>query len=302
MAKVGRPLSTEQMRLLIALIGALANRGDAVVLSSIIARLGVSEDEARSIIDTLVDLAGISPGFSVAEIDAAEGVSIPSTMESHGKALRLTLGETVAIDAALERLGVAQDDPLRTTVLEAIASPAVAERDQGRMARQFADPAVASRIMTCSQALYYGTGLRFLYKGSSDDEPRERRAMPLSISENEGFWYLEAVDAKTGGHKSFRFDRMDEITEDLEVEAPAPIEAPEHMVELSFSNTAMLELLEWPRLELLGDPATPPVRARIPYYGGLWLVRRLAACGSSVEIFDEELREAVRAYAASQLG
>ena len=56
MPKVGRPLSTEQTRLLITLVCALANSGDAIVLSSIIARLGISEEEARSIIHGLVTL------------------------------------------------------------------------------------------------------------------------------------------------------------------------------------------------------------------------------------------------------
>ena len=45
MADAGRPLSTEQTRLLVTLVGALSAGGDALVLSSIIARLGISETD-----------------------------------------------------------------------------------------------------------------------------------------------------------------------------------------------------------------------------------------------------------------
>lgn len=301
MAKVGRPLSTEQTRLLVTLVGALAHRGDAVVLSSVIARLGIPEDDARAAIDTLVNLGAISPSFSIAELDSTEGVSIPQTMESHGKILRLTPSETIAIDAALKRLGVFDDDPLRTSLLETLASPAVGEKDYAQIARQLATPEVAHRVMQCSQALFYGTGLRFLYEGSADDAPRARRVLPLSLSETDGTWYLEAVDAESSLHRSFRLDRMDAIEEDLEVGALSPIEEPEDSVELIFSSTEMLELLDWPRLELLGNPSELPLRARIPYFGGLWLVRRLAACGASVEILDADLAAAVRAYAEQEL-
>lgn len=301
MPKVGRPLSTEQTRLLITLICALANSGDAIVLSSIIARLGISEEEARSIIDGLVNLGAISPSFSVAELDGTEGVEIPKTMGSHGKVLRLTPSETLAVDSAFKRLGSFDDDPLRQSVLSALASPAVSEKDYERVTHQWSNADVLDRVMKCSQALFYGTGLRFLYQGSSDDAPRLRRVQPFTLSENGGFWYLEAADAEEGAHRSFRLDRMEDIEEDLEVGGLTLEEEPEREVELEFSSTKMLDLLEWPRLRLLGNPGDVPVRASIPYYGGLWLVRRLAACGSSVKIADPELAQAVRDYAAQQL-
>jgi len=305
MARSGRPLSTDQTRLLVALVGALAHRGDAVVLSSLIARLGISEDEARSIIDSLIDLGAISPGFAVAELDGAEGIAIPRTMESHGKVLRLTPSETFAIDCALTRLGMYDDDPLRTKILHALASPAVPEKRYARMAAQLANPDVSRRIMKCSQALFYGTGLRFRYRGGNDAAPRMRRVQPISLSEDEGMWYLEAIDAESGGRRSFRLDRMDAIEEDFDPPIPArasaPSEEPPHEVALTFFSTDMLRLLDWPRIQLQGDPDAPPVRATIPYYGGMWLVRRLAACGSAVAIEDPEIAEAVRAYARTQL-
>ena len=301
MPKVGRPLSTEQTRLLITLVGVLSNRGDAVVMSAIIARLGLSEDEARAAIDALVDLGAISPSFSVAELDGTEGVSIPATMESHGKVLRLTPSETVAIDRALRRLGAYDDDPLRTSILEALASPSVSDEDLSQVAAQMSNPDVAHKVMQCSQALFYGSGLRFLYQGTSDEAPRQRAAMPISLKEEEGLWYLEAADAESGAHRSFRLDRMDGIAEDPDVRVPAPREESAREVELLFADTSMLELLEWPRLQLLGDPRETPVRARIPYYGGLWLVRRLAACGSGVTVCDSDLAAAVADYARREL-
>lgn len=301
MAKVGRPLSTGQTRLIVTLIGALAHRGDALVLSSIIARLGISEDEARALLDALVDLGAISPGFAVAELGSAEGISIPRTMESHGKVLRLTPSETLAIDSALKRLGALDDDPLRASILDALSSPAVSEEDFARRARQLSNPDVAHRVMRCAQALLYGFGLRFLYKGTADGTPRTRHVRPISIKESEGLWYLEAADGKSGALRSFRLDRMDAIEEDPSVvELPATVE-PAREVELIFRSTAMLELLDWPHLRYLGPPDEVPLRVRIPYYGGLWLVRRLAACGSAVGILDAELARAVGAYAAHEL-
>ena len=301
MAKVGRPLSTEQTRLLIALIGALSERGDAIVLSAIIARLGISEDDARGIVDSLIDLGALSPSFAVAELSSTEGLTIPSTMESHGKTLRLTPGETLAIDSALKRLGTLDDDPLRTSILEALAAPGVTDQDFTRLAKQFADPGVAHRIMQCSQALLYGTGISFLYQGDADAAPRRRHAMPISLSEDEGIWYLEAADADSQGLRTFRLDRMDAIEEDFSIETIAPREEPAREVELAFASLRMLELLDWPHLQVLSEPGELPVRARLPYYGGLWLVRRLAACGSDVVILDDDLAQAVRGYAEQEL-
>lgn len=302
MGKPGRRLSTEQTRLLIALVGALANSGDALMLSSVVARLGISEQDGRAAIDALVDLGGLSPAFAVTELEEADGLAIPSTMGGHGKILRLTASETFAIDSALKRLGVYDDDPLRASILEALSSPSVTEDDLARAARQLADPQVAHRVMQIAQALYYGSGLRFSYRGSQDESPRERIALPLSLREEEGVWYLEAADTqKDGAVRSFRVDRMDDIAEDASVLRVQPRREAERMVGLVFNDPSMLDLLDWPRMEIDGSRSQAPVRARMPYYGGLWLVRRLAACGGTVEIEDEELAQAVRAYAADQL-
>ena len=78
MGKPGRRLSTEQTRLLIALVGALANSGDALMLSSVVARLGISEQDGRAAIDSLVDLGGMSPAFAVAELEEAFDITIPT--------------------------------------------------------------------------------------------------------------------------------------------------------------------------------------------------------------------------------
>ena len=301
MADAGRPLSTEQTRLLVTLVGALSAGGDALVLSSIIARLGISETEARGILDELVDLGAISPSFAVAELDGAEGVEIPRTIGSHGKVLRLTPSETLAIDSALKRLGTLDDDPLRASILEALASPDVTERDLDRASLQLTDPAVAPRIMQCSQALFYGSGLRFLYQGDADAAPRERAARPISLEETEGLWYLEAADAETGAHRSFRLDRMDEVVEDPDLPELPVHEEPAREVGLVFHDISMLDLLEWPHLVRTSEPGAVPVEARIPYYGGSWLVRRLTACGGTVDILDGDLAQAVRAYAEQEL-
>ncbi|MDO5107555.1 MAG: WYL domain-containing protein, partial [Coriobacteriaceae bacterium] len=265
MADAGRPLSTEQTRLLVALVGALSAGGDALVLSSVIARLGISESEARGIFDELIDLGAISPSFAVAELDGTEGVEIPRTIGSHGKVLRLTPSETLAIDSALKRLGALDGDPLRTSILDALASPDVTEQDLDRASLQLTDPAVAPRIMQCSQALFYGSGLRFLYQGDADAAPRERAARPISLEETEGLWYLEAADAETGAHRSFRLDRMDEIVEDPDLPELAVHEEPAREVGLIFHDAAMLDLLEWPRLVRISEPDATPIEARIPY-------------------------------------
>ena len=301
MADAGRPLSTEQTRLLVALVGALSAGGDALVLSSVIARLGISETEARGILDELIDLGAISPSFTVAELDGAEGIEIPRTIGSHGKVLRLTPSETLAIDSALKRLGALDGDPLRTSILDALASPDVTEQDLDRASLQLTDPAVAPRIMQCSQALFYGSGLRFLYQGDADAAPRERAARPISLEETEGLWYLEAADAETGAHRSFRLDRMDGIVEDPDLPELTVHEEPAREVGLVFHDAAMLDLLEWPHLVRTSEPDATPIEARIPYYGGSWLIRRLAACGGTVDILDGDLAQAVRAYAEQEL-
>jgi proteasome accessory factor C len=43
------------------------------------------------------------------------------------------------------------------------------------------------------------------------------------------------------------------------------------------------------------------VTANIPYFGGLWLPRRLAACGGTVDVEDNEVRGMMLRYARERL-
>ena len=123
----GRIGAVDEARELVALVSSLSEAGDALSAEAVAARLGTTPERAEK----LIGLVGTS--------SSSGGIGLPLTLEEDGEAtlafsggvrgrrLRLTRGETVALSAALERLGVSPDDLLRGRLEAALGAEPVRE-------------------------------------------------------------------------------------------------------------------------------------------------------------------------------
>lgn len=299
----GRPGALAEARELIALVASLSEAGDALTEEAVSARLGVSPERARRLIELVLTAAGAG-GARLPLVEEADGVTLAFSQGVHGRRLRLTRGETVALAAALERLGVPGDDPLRQRLEDSSSSEPVSPDLVERLLGGRSDEA-AEALEACADALARRSALTFSYrKGERPGEPERRLVSPLRLSLEEGTWYLVAHDLVRGAERTFRLDRMSDL-EPARASAPAAEapEAPRRTVRLVFTDRRFLDLLPWHDLVPAGDdPETGGAAYVTPHYGGEWLARMVAACGGTCTTDDPELRAEVERYVAGELG
>ena len=126
---------------------------------------------------------------------------------------------------------------------------------------------------------------------------------PRGLRNADGVWYLDAYDPSRQGERVFRLDRMtDVLIAPAEELPPEPRQtSPEREVRITFRDRHYLELLAWPGLHVERDDGSVVV-TRIPYYGGEWLPRRIAACAGAAFTSDGEVKALAVAYAHRKLG
>jgi len=306
----GRQGALGEARELVALVNALGEEGDAMSVKGVATRLGVTTEHARHLLEMILTAGGESGGYLPLSIDDEDRIVLTFSLGAvGGKTVRLSHAETQALAAALDMVGLSSDDPLREKLEQGFAHvPHEDEpRDGGKVPSaplSSGDERLAGLLVTCAAALEEGRCLSFVYRGVLDDEPRTRTARPLTLDHEDGHWYLEATDLPTGGHRRFRVDRMDAVepvdaaaapgggNERVAADGTVPASPPQ-MVTLVFDDPSYLGVLYWPKLEVM---ATEGARtwARIPSYGGAWLVRHLCACGGHVQCDDRDVTDRAR--------
>ena len=297
----GRRGSLTEARELVALASSLSEAGDSLSVEAVAARLGVDESRARKLVELL------------ASSQTADGTMLPLVREVggeltllldggvRGRRLRLSRAETTALLAALDRMGVAGDDPLRERLASSLSEAALSEGSVRKTLGEMSSGTDA--LPVCSRALLEGAELGFFYQGARGGRTG-RRVRPERVFHEGGHWYLEAFDLVRQGRRTFRLDRMSEVAEnprEAEALAPGHPAREARTVTLLFSDSHYLDLLPWHDLSVEKRDGDGPVRATTPYYGGLWLPRMIAACGGAVTTDDRELSSLVRSYALSQL-
>ena len=300
----GRHGALDEARELVALVSSLSEAGDALTVDAVSARLGVAPERARKLLSLVMSSSvGDGAGLPLVE-DGEDEISLLLDEGMRGRAVRLTRAEALALAAALDRIGVGRDDPVRLSVEEALFSSPVDENQVERLLGAGRAPS-GGTLMTCASAIYERRALVFCYRGAQDMGQARRTVLPRGLRSEEDSWYLDAWDLDRRAERTFRLDRMS----DVEV-TPAPAagagaekgeQAPAREVGVTFEDERALSLLPWHGLTVEGRNEEGLVRARVAYYGGDWLVRILAACGGTATTDDPELAERVRSYAAALL-
>lgn len=303
-AATGRPGALDEARELVALVSSLSEAGDALTVEAVSSKLLVSPERARKLISLVGDLAaGGGTGLPLTEDEGEDGVVLAYSGGLRGRRLRLTRRETVALAAALERIGVGPDDPVRSRI-ESSLSPAEASREVvGRVGAAPQGKEAPAALETCALACAYRHELSFGYRRVGEDARTRRRAAAQRLRHEGDAWYLDALDLERGGERTFRVDRMEDVRDLGRLSGrPAGAQAPSRarVVEIEFDDPRYLDLLSWHRLELTSRTETG-ARGRIPYFGGMWLPRMIAACGGHARTSDEEVAALVRSYAQGEL-
>ena len=297
----GRHGALDEARELVSLLTSLSEAGDALAPDAVAERLGVSRERANKLIG-LVLTSAAGDGSVLPLVEDGEEVTLLLSDGMRGRSLRLTRSETLALVAALERLGVPGDDPLRAR-LESSLSALVSE-EQARRTLGASDSPVSTQVTACARALAGRRALSFSYR-KPGSAPERRLAAPLGLRHEDGTWYLDARDLERGGERTFRLDRMSDMADGGAVAAQGH-EADNRearLVRVYFSDPRYLDLLPWHDLEVLSrDDGEAPIVAETPYYGGMWLPRMIAACAGTAHTNDAEVTALVRAYAGQALG
>ena len=304
----GRKDATERIRELVSLLGSLSKTGDTVTLDAISSRLGISHEDAKALMDIVCQASGEeSSGLLISANDDLTEYTLQYP-EVRGRPIRLTSAETVAVVHALDRAGIDDGDPLRSRLNEAFSSPEIQE-DMVRksLAENRAFPAqdVGETLFCCARAQADRREIVFSYRGIKDERPHTRRAMVMQLFASHDIWYVQALDLNLHQERTFRIDRMSGITIGNTAEPQTTLSKDSsntRMIRITFSSEDCLTALEWNELRVL-HRSEGCITCEIPYYGpqSLWLVRRIAACGDSIRVEDQELAAAVREYVTQLL-
>ena len=303
----GRKGGDATARQLVVLLSALDDEGDTITVDGIASRLGVDAEQARRLMRLLVAASASEDVFlPISVSDDESEIELQFAGGVRGHRVRLTRSETLALDAALERAGIGADDAVRSTLADSFSCRDRSAEEVRRMVAATGSPEQAANLEACSSALLDGLAVEFPYQASGDEAPRSRRVEPMGIRAEGDDWYLDAFDLDRQAERTFRLDRMGEVRQAGRASGrrvpSAATGTTGHGREVSvvFHDPVMLDVFEWWHLRVTrrdGDA----VEATLPWLGGQWLVRHLAACGGSVEVRDAELAAAVRDYARSWL-
>jgi hypothetical protein len=328
--------SIERTRHALALAAGLSHSGDRAQTRSVALRLGVDENEARLLFELLLASGGDEPLSTRLPLapNAHDGIANTASIAHPTaiKALRLLPEEAQSLAAAFDWLGLDGGNELRKSI-ERCYFPLTAE-DGGHIKAPQVAPTVdiTATLDDLSQALLADLALAFVYRPaqvsgeasfSRDDAALQgedtppaplRHVRPLALRHERERWYLDAFDLDRQAQRCFRVDRMSELVtfDASDLPLPASISAgsglpyaevsPLRMVNLTFADRETLERFDWPGLEVMGH-GQGRINCQIPWYPQRdWLPRHLAACGSRVRIYDEQLKAEVRRYAQQFLG
>ena len=301
----GRTGAGNDLREIMALLGSLESEGATLTPEVVKDRLGVSIEHANKLIN-LISTACVDTNYYLPLGDTEDGgVFLSRSKGVTGRAARLTQNETHALLEALDALHFPADDPLRSDILAAFGSPKVNEKDLQEHVEEVLSSQDNETLEACSRAISEGSGISFSYLSTGQTVATRRQVTPQAVRRANGQWYLDACYGPDASSlRTFRVDRMREVRitapkAELPQQASREAQA-ERKVGITFANASPLDLFEWPGLEVLGRHGELIV-AQLPYYGGNWLPRHLAACGELASSSDEDLAQRVRTLASALL-
>lgn len=314
----GRKNISSAVYKLVLLATAFRDSFDAVELSAVQSRFGISSEEAAILMELLqlTDENGYLPLPLTGDQDT---LTLVGESPFRTRRLVLTDEETLALKEAFTTLALPQE----SVFWKLLKSPYTADSSS--------DDASGSRVskshtkevdafLTCSNAIAESQVISFVYRsemafveaqGNKEAVVSQRDVLPYQLSYGENGWLIEGIDLGLEQQRVFRVNRMSCIeTQSASFEhrklaervQDSAMQEKSQLVELTFFDKNALTHYSWPGLKTVGSQRNAAeIKATIPYYGGTWLLQRLLALKGKVTTKDKAVMHAMRTYAASLL-
>ncbi len=314
----GRKNISSAVYKLVLLATAFRNSFDAVELSAVQSRFGISSKEAAILMELLqlTDENGYLPLPLTGDQDT---LTLVGESPFRTRRLVLTDEETLALKEAFTTL----DLPQESVFWKLLKPPYTANSSSNNASVSRVSKSHITEVdafLTCSNAIAESQVISFEYRSEIAFEETQsnkeaivsqRDVLPYQLSYGENGWLIEGIDLDLEQQRVFRVNRMSHIEarpaslEQLKLaEKVKGSSAPEksQLVELVFLDKGALTHYSWPGLTTVGGQRNAiEIRATIPYYGGTWLLQRLLALKGKVTTKDQTVVQAMRAYATSLL-
>ena len=316
---MGRPNEIELAKQQVAILSILGSEQE-VPLAEIAQRLGLSNEQARSQIDTLAccnPSTAHSQGLDIYTDEERGTVVVWRAMPEFKNSVRLTGSEARAIDSALDLAGIGVTSDLREKLSKAAIAPSV---DYGELVRNFCaveHGVNAKTLGIIALAIEQQHLVSFKHRNASSGEVKERLVEPYNLVYGNSTWYLEGFCQSAKDLRTFRVDGMAEVQDagayperSYETAAPASTPStdglPHALVEVDV-RLVLGHYCDWPgTMVVLNDDEDPledgTIALSVPYRGTAWLAHRIASLGDGAEVVNPpELASQSQAEAAAIL-
>lgn len=314
----GRKNISSAVYKLILLASALRESFDAVELSAVQSRFGISSEEAAILMELLqlTDENGYLPLPLTGDQDT---LTLVGESPFTARRLVLTDEETLALKEAFTALALPQESVFWSLLKPPYTKSSSPDGSSVSLVSKSYFKEVDA-FLTCSNAIAESQVISFNYRsevsvaearGDRDAAISQREVLPYKLLYGENGWLIEGVDLNLEQQRVFRVNRMSHIeTQSASFEhrklaervQDSAMQEKSQLVELTFFDKNALTHYSWPGLKTVGSQRNATeIKATIPYYGGTWLLQRLLALKGKVITKDKAVMHAMRTYAASLL-
>ena len=314
----GRKNISSAVYKLILLASALRESFDAVELSAVQSRFGISSEEAAILMELLqlTDENGYLPLPLTGDQDT---LTLVGESPFTARRLVLTGEETLALKEAFTALALPQE----SVFWSLLKPPYTKSSSQDGSSVSLVSKSHSKEVdafLTCSNAIAESQVISFNYRseasvaearGDRDTAISQREVLPYKLLYGENGWLIEGVDLNLEQQRVFRVNRMSCIEKQsasfehrklAERVQDSAMQEKSQLVELTFFDKNALTHYSWPGLKTVGNQRNAAeIKATVPYYGGTWLLQRLLALKGKVTTKDKAVMHAMRTYAASLL-
>lgn len=314
----GRKNISSAVYKLILLASALRESFDAVELSAVQSRFGISSEEAAILMELLqlTDENGYLPLPLTGDQDT---LTLVGESPFTARRLVLTDEETLALKEAFTALALPQESVFWSLLKPPYTRSSSPDGSSVSLVSKSHSKEV-NAFLTCSNAIAESQVISFDYRseasvaearGDRDTAISQREVLPYKLLYGENGWLIEGVDLNLEQQRVFRVNRMSHIeTQSASFEhrklaervQDSAMQEKSQLVELIFFDKNALTHYSWPGLKTVGSQRNAAeIKATIPYYGGTWLLQRLLALKGKVTTKDKAVMHTMRTYAASLL-
>ena len=314
----GRKNISSAVYKLILLASALRESFDAVELSAVQSRFGISSEEAAILME-LLQLTGENGYLPLPLTGDQDTLTLVGESPFTARRLVLTGEETLALKEAFTALALPQESVFWSLLKPPYTKSSSPDSSSVSPVSKSHSKEVDA-FLTCSNAIAESQIISFDYRseasvaearGDKNAAISRREVLPYKLSYGENGWLIEGVDLNLEQQRVFRVNRMSCIeTQSASFEhrklaervQDSAMQEKSQLVELTFFDKNALTHYSWPGLKTVGSQRNAAeIKATIPYYGGTWLLQRLLALKGKVTTKNKDVMHAMRAYAASLL-